>query len=61
MFGEDSSSSVLHLLELACIELGVKVSYMIWIRGAPDKSKLYPRFVYHRMLWRKMGGSTKVT
>lgn len=56
MFGEENTNlSVFYLLELSCIELGVKVSYRIRVRGVADKSKLYPRFVYHRMLWCKFG------
>ncbi len=56
MFGEDTTCSVFYLLEMACIEMGVKISYRIRVRGQADRTKLYPHFVYHRMLWRKLTG-----
>ena len=55
MFGEENSSiSVFHLLEMACIELGT-VSHRIRMRGVTVGKSLYPRFVYNRMAWGTLG------
>ena len=54
MFGEEESVSVFYLLEMAFLELGMRISYKSKMRSVSDRLNVYPHFVYHRMLWGKL-------
>ena len=50
-FDSDNPTSVFHLLQQACIEMG-RISYSIWQKASAAKSpQHYQKLVYDRFMW----------